>query len=350
MAMSTTIAAPAARRRIFRPTAVFVERGAEKYYWGRELIDRFTAEGLPLTWIDEHHRIPELRDAPDAEFLRQKQYLIIGIRKSMKICGNDKSADFIVPWTSSGCTAACTYCYLVANWFKGSYLRVFVNREQMWQAVRNHAAKQRAGAVYEIGSNSDLVIENTVTGALAWSIEEKFARLEGHRATFATKFAQVDDLVGLDHRGRTQVRFSVNPPDLVRKVEIGTSPLIDRLAAANKLFAAGYRVGLNMAPIMLVEDWQEQYADLMDLLAAQLDPDLLQATFFELIFMTFGWANARINEAAMPGVLNVFEREKMRPKGPTKMHYRPELREEAADWFRRELAARFPAAAISYIV
>ncbi|HWI65595.1 MAG TPA: spore photoproduct lyase [Symbiobacteriaceae bacterium] len=333
----------------FRPTELYVERGAEAYPQGRELLERFSH--LPLHWIDAHHKIEELREAPDREFARMKRFLVIGIRKSMKICCNDKSADFIVPWTSAGCTAMCTYCYLVANWFKGAYLRVFVNRDEMWNAVVKHAAKQPGGAVYEIGSNSDLVVENLVTGNLRWSIEEKFARLEGgHRATLATKFAQVDDLASLDHRGKTQIRFSVNPAELVRRVEIGTSPLDQRLSAANRTFAAGYRVGINLAPIMLVNGWQEQYDGLLTELAKKLDPALLEQTFFELIFMTYGWANDRINQAAFPGVLNVFEREKMQPKGPTKMHYRLSRREEAAVWFRHEIGARFPRASISYIV
>lgn len=264
--------APAAARERFRPAALYVERGAEAYPQCQELLERYSK--LPLHWIDQHHKIEELREAPDSEFLRMKRYLVIGIRKTMKISGNNKSADFIVPWTSSGCTASCSYCYLVANWFKGAYLRVFVNR----------------------------------------------------------------------------IRFSINPPELVRRVEIGTSPLLQRLAAANRIYHAGYRVGLNLAPIMLVDGWEEQYDGLLTLLGEHLDPDLLRSTFFELIFMTYGWANDRINQEAMPGVLNVFEREKMRPKGPTKMHYKLPLREEAAAWFRAEIASRFPDAKISYVV
>lgn len=343
--MTPQTAAP--RRPAFRPTALYVERGAEAYPLGQSLIERYS--DIPLHWIEQHHKIDQLREAPDAEFLRMKRYLILGIRKTTKICGNDKSADFIVPWTSSGCTAACTYCYLVANWFKGTYLRVYVNREDLWQAVLKHSRAHPSGAVYEIGSNSDLIIEHTLTDNLRWSIE-RFATLENHRATFATKFSQIDDLLTLDHRGRTQIRFSINPPDLVRHVEIGTSPLRQRLEAANRMFHAGYRVGLNLAPIMLVDDWQEQYDQLLTLLPQHLDPDLLRSTFFELIFMTYGWANDRINQSALPGVRDVFEREKMRPKGPTKMHYKLPLRENAAEWFRKEITARFPTASISYIV
>lgn len=342
-------AAPVAPATKFRPIAVYAERGVEEYPLGRSLLDRYA--DLPLHWIDAHHKIPELRDAPDSEFTQMKRYLVLGTRKTFKIAGNDKSADFIVPWTSSGCTAMCTYCYLVANWFKGAYLRVFVNRDDHWKALLKHARARREPAVYELGSNSDLIIEHTVTGNLRWTIEEKFAHLEGgHRATFATKFAQVDDLLTLEHRGRTQIRLSVNPAELVRKVEIGTSPLHQRLEAANRLFAAGYRVGLNLAPIMLIDGWEELYADLLSQLQERLDPVLQRQTFFELIFMTFGHANASLNEASMPGVLNVFEKPKMVPKGPTKMHYRLPLREEAAPWFRQEIAARFPSATISYIV
>ena len=41
-------------------------------------------------------------------------------------------------YTSSGCTAACMYCYLVCNYNKCAYLRLFVNREQMKKYFPNN--------------------------------------------------------------------------------------------------------------------------------------------------------------------------------------------------------------------
>lgn len=331
----------------FRPTAIYAEHGIERYPLGRELLERYG--DLPVHWIDGHHLIPELREAPDEEFTRMKRLLVLGTRKSLRIHEQGNAADFIVPWTSSGCTAMCTYCYLVANWFKGTYMRIFVNREEMWNAVVRHAHRHGPGLTYELGSNSDLVIEHTMTGNLRWSIE-KFGTLEGCTVTFPTKFAHVDDLLDVNHRGRARIRFSINPPELVRQIEIGTSPLRARLDAANRMHAAGYSVGLIIAPIMLVDDWQEQYAELFDEMRSRLEPSLLQGLGLELIFMTYGRANVQINAASMPGVRDVFERDKMRPRGPSKLTYTPDVRAEAEPWFRTELAQRFPEAEVLYIV
>jgi spore photoproduct lyase len=72
----------------------------------------------------------------------------------------------------------------------------------------------------------------------------------------------VDDLLALDHRGRTRARFSVNAETIVRRFEGGTAPLAERLAAMGRMAQAGYPVGLTIAPIMPIEGWRDAYDDL----------------------------------------------------------------------------------------
>jgi spore photoproduct lyase len=69
--------------------------------------------------------------------------------------------------------------------------------------------------------------------------------------------------VGLDHGGRTRVRASVNVPE-VERFEGGTARVDARLHALGRMAAAGYRVGLTVAPIMPVEDWDLAYGALLD--------------------------------------------------------------------------------------
>ena len=57
----------------------------------------------------------------------------------------------------------CLYCYLVCNFNKCSYLRVFVNREEMLEKIIKTANKSDKELVFEIGSNSDLILENMIT-------------------------------------------------------------------------------------------------------------------------------------------------------------------------------------------
>lgn len=334
---------------MFIPKRVYYQTGVGEYPLGRKLLDRYSTEGLELIEIENHNRIPELRERPDEEFVRLKKYLIIGIRKSLRLLPNNRSADFIVPFTSSGCAAMCLYCYLVCTFFKNSYLRVFVNREEMINEVRKMTQRTGVEKVYEIGSNSDLVLENSITENLEWAISQ-FAGLKNARCTFATKFSDIDPLLRLDHRGKTQVRISVNPSYIIKNVEIGTSTLNKRIEAANKLFDSGYRVGINVAPIILVKGWKELYSEMFGQLKKELEHGVKEQAFFELIFMTYGIANDIINKAALPGVVDIFDKSCMRPKGRGKYCYKQEIVTEAGNFFINEIKKGFPKASISYIV
>ena len=71
----------------------------------------------------------------------------------------------------------CMYCYLVCNYNKCAYLRLFVNREQMLDKIIKTCNESEKELILEIGSNSDLILENTITGNLEWTIENFISRI-----------------------------------------------------------------------------------------------------------------------------------------------------------------------------
>jgi len=93
----------------------------------------------------------------------------------------------------------------------------------------------------EIGSNSDLVLENSITGNLVWTIENFKDSKKGF-LTLPTKFDMVDDLLPLEHKGKVIIRMSMNPREIIEQVEFGTSRFNGRINAINKLKEAGYKV------------------------------------------------------------------------------------------------------------
>lgn len=333
----------------FIPLRVYYEEVVEEYEQGKELLERYKKMDIPLILIKAHHKIEELRCRPNKEFTKMKKYLILGTRKTVNLTPNDKSADFIVPFTSSGCTASCLYCYLVCNFNTNSYLRIFMNRDEMLSKVKKMIKKSGEHKVYELGCNSDMVLENTITGNLKWAIEQ-FGKLENATVTFATKFDAVDDLLTAEHNGHTQMRVSINPQEIIRKVEFGTSSLNDRIAAANKMFEAGYRIGLNIAPIILEEGWEAMYENMFREVKELLLPELKEQLFVEVIFMTYGLPNFYINTECMPNAVNLLDKEKMKPKGPGKYTYRNEIRNPAENVIRGFIGKYLPEASISYIV
>ena len=332
---------------MFIPDAIYFENSITNYELGKELLEKY--KSVPKFEIENHNNIEEMRKKENKEFPRMKKNLIIGIRKTHKFVENHKISDYLVPYTSSGCTASCLYCYLVCNYNKCAYLRLFVNREEMLEKIIKTAEKSEKDLTFEIGSNSDLILENTITNNLVWTIEN-FKNTNKGFLTFPTKFDMVDSLLPLDHKGKIIIRVSVNPAEIIRKVEFGTSDLDSRINAINKLKEAGYKVGLLIAPVIFVEDWKEKYLELIKYLDAKLSSKVKKDLFFEVIFMTYSYIHTKINEEAYPNAINLYDKNLMTGRGRGKYWYKNEVREEGEKFFRENLGKYFPNNKIIYVV
>lgn len=330
---------------MFKPNRIFYESNIEFYPLGKFLLEKY--KDIPSEIIENHNNIQKLREKNNKDFPTLKQNLIIGIRKTHKYTENHKVSDYLVPYTSSGCTAMCLYCYLVCNYNKCAYLRLFVNREEMLEKIIKTAKKNEKNLTFEIGSNSDLILENTITNNLEWTIKN-FSSTSKGMLTFPTKFDMVDSILTLNHNEKIIIRMSVNPDELIKKIELGTSPLPNRITAINKLARAGYKVGIIIAPVILVENWQTLYKNLIIQLENSLCAEAKKIIFFEVIFMTYSYIHKAINTEAFPKAIDLYDSEKMRNRGLGKYSYKQEYREDGKKYLKDLLQRYFPKNEIIY--
>lgn len=329
------------------PDKVFYEPAVLEFQLGRQLKEKYGS--VPWISIESHNSIEQLQRSPNEQFVKLKRHLIIGIRKTLKYIPNQKVSDYLVPYTSSGCSAMCLYCYLVCNYNKCSYMRLFVNREQMMDKLIKTARQSDKNLVFEIGSNSDLVLENTITGNLKWTIEN-FCRSEKGMLTFPTKFHMIEPVLSLDHKGRVIIRMSVNPNEVIRSVEFGTSPLDERLKALNRLTKAGYKTGILIAPVVLLENWRALYGQLIDRLGDELSVDTKKQLFIEVIFMTYSYVHRKINKDAFPNARELYDEMLMTGRGRGKYCYKNDIRAAGEQFLKEQLAKKLPGVPILYIV
>ncbi len=325
---------------------VYYEPGVLDYKLGQMLQRKYAS--LPWRQIENHNRITEMTAADNEDFPKLKKHLIIGIRKTHRYVPNNKVSDWLVPYTSSGCRAMCLYCYLVCNYNKCAYLRLFVNREQMLDRLLKKDAAALVPQTFEIGSNSDLLLENTITDNLHFTIE-RFAREGRGSLTFPTKFDMVTSLLNLDHRGKTIFRMSVNPQEIISRIEMGTSPLPARIRALNDMAEAGYPVGLLIAPVILLPNWKRLYGELIERLADELSDKVMQTGFIEIILMTYSFVQNAINTEAFPNAVQLLDRETMTGRGRGKYCYRNNIRAEAESFLREKLSRQLGTMSILYI-
>lgn len=328
------------------PEKIFYEPDVENYTQGRELLAKYS--NRPSVKIESHNNIPELRQKPNSAFSELKNYLILGVRKTHKYSENYKVSDYLVPYTSSGCSASCLYCYLVCNYNKCSYLRIFVNREQMLDKLIKFSKKAEKDLCFEIGSNSDLILENTITKNLEYTIPE-FARRGKGFLTFPSKFSAVTPLLDLDHKGKTIFRMSVNPEYVINTIEKGTASLKNRISALNQMCDAGYPVGLLIAPVVLYENWENDYANLISRLADDLSEKVRNTGFIEIILMTYSYIHNAINTEAFPDAPSLYNKQTMTGRGRGKYCYKNNIRDECEQFIRNEVENNLPNMRIWYI-
>ena len=194
---------------------------------------------------------------------------------------------------------------------------------------------------FEIGSNSDLILENTITNNLVWTIKH-FAKSEKGLLTFPTKFDMVDPILDVEGKEKVIVRMSVNPEEIINKVEFGTSRLNERIIAINKLAKANYKIGIIIAPVIMVENWKDLYKELIITLEKELSKEAKKDIFFEVIFMTYSYIHKMINHDAFPNAIELFNKDLMTVRGRGKYMYKMDLKEDGKKYIGDLLSTYFP--------
>ena len=181
---------------------------------------------------------------------------------------------------AEGCPAHCQYCYLAGSLGGPPIVRAYANLPEILAELPGGVGRggitsvsaERAGegTTFECSCYTDPLGIEHLTGGLAACIRHFGAWDEHVQLRFTTKFTRVEPLLGLNHGGRTRVRFSVNARGTER-FEGGAPRMAERLAALRLVAAAGYPVGITVAPILPMADWAEAYERLMADVAAALD-------------------------------------------------------------------------------
>jgi len=341
---------------------IYHEPAVFDYERGREILGRFP--DARRVEVRSHWNIPGLHGNAGAaeDWLRvKKTTLVLGVRKSLEVRPNGRSADFIAPSYSNGCAMACAYCYVPRRKGYANPISTFVNIDAISRAITRHATRlgpkpapnqvDPTRWVYDVGENGDCSVDALIGAKLA-DLVALFRGLPDAKASFATKYVN-RDLLAYDPQGKTRIRFSLMPEAIARVVDVRTSPMAERIAAIDDFAAAGYEVHLNFSPVIYYEGWLDDYADLF----AQLDDTLAPATkaqlAAEVIFLTHNDGLHEVNLAWHPRAEELLwvpglQEAKVSETGGHNVRYRHGLKGRLVEDFCHLLRDRLPSCAIRY--
>ncbi|MFF2401713.1 spore photoproduct lyase family protein [Streptomyces goshikiensis] len=352
---------PAARR-LLSVREIRAEPAAAASPRGRQVLARFPdAEIVP---VDSHWGIPDLHgNAGNVDrWVRIKsEVLVLGEKKTLTTRPNGRSADWIAPGPANGCAMACAYCYVPRRKGYANPITVFTNIERIIAHISRHVARLGSKTVanqcdptawvYDVGENSDCSVDALISDNVA-DIVRAFARWPSAKASFATKFVN-PDLLLLDPRGRTRVRFSVMPQEDSKLLDIRTSPVESRIAAAGDFLEAGYEVHFNLSPVVLRPGWESDWALLLRQMDDVLPTAVKDQAAAEVIMLThnedlhelnLGW-HPRAEDALWRPAL---QEPKRSENGSWNVRYRVGVKSGAVETMRTLVARHAPWLRIRY--
>ena len=180
-----------------------------------------------------------------------------------------------------GCPADCRYCFL-QTYHSGGAPVVFAGLDAMFGEMAATAAAEPESYFYGGELCDSLMLEPFLD-----SVPRLVAMFEGLPSAtleLRTKSDDVDPLIYAASRCRSGraprnviVSWTFTPEDAAREFEPGAADTASRIAAARRVAAAGYRVGVRLDPVIIETGWIHRYERLVDELCAALPPEGIES-------------------------------------------------------------------------
>jgi DNA repair photolyase len=256
---------------LFRPSRIVLAKGSDRNGDRRLLAKRICA-AYPEAEVVEAFGTPHNRVAlgeRDALPLHEhgKQTLVLGEHRSAVRFSEEGGNACPNYWHFSPygfCPYGCHYCYLAGTpgvWFSPT-VKIFLNLDEILGEVDRTAMRLGRPTAFYLGKLQDGLALEPLCG-YARTMVPFFAQHPYARTIVLTKSVDVENLLDLDHAGRTILSWTVNAPEVAQRFEKNTPNLAARLDAMRRCARAGYPVRAVVMPIIPLADWQETYGQFM---------------------------------------------------------------------------------------
>jgi spore photoproduct lyase len=258
----------------FHPQEVVVEVGSEQSPIFRNLRRAFP--NVPFTFVEDPQSFASSLHRSSDPLGEGKRKLFLARHKGdfLKKCpGSDGQVccNYFVINFASNCPMECSYCYLQEYLADNPALKVFSNVDDLIREADDLLTRHRK-FFFRIGTGeiTDSLVLDPYIGFCA-EVIPFFAEQTNVLLELKTKSDRVEGLLSLDPKGRVVVSWSMNPQRVIERDEHLTASFEERLAAARRCQAAGYKLGFHFDPMIEYPGWEEDYREMVERIFSTLD-------------------------------------------------------------------------------
>lgn len=256
----------------FKFTHIFIDKTAHQDEITQEIIKAF-----PDTKIQYINADPKFhRYLSNLSFGEGKRTLWLTHYKGnfLKPCPGTadlyRCCNYLVINETTNCPMDCSYCIL-QGYLTNPAVTIYTNYEKILNEVCE-LSKKNPDRILRIGTGelTDSLALDPIT-KLSSKLISTVQKKKNTIFELKTKTDSIDHLLNIDST-RIVLSWSVNPESLVRSDEYKTTPIHERLVAAQRAAKNGFMIGIHFDPIVHTQNWQNDYFNLIDQIAHHINP------------------------------------------------------------------------------
>jgi spore photoproduct lyase len=256
-----------------QPKKIFIEKGVVNSSVTKQIINKLP--DVTVEYIDDYRNIRIEGNTTDDVYIESKECLAIA-RKKGGLVKEFRCRDGIIGnseyFISHGnnCNLDCEYCFL-QSYFDNAVPTVFINHDEILTAIKDVLlAAGDNKTVFHAGELCDALAFDDLTG-LSRKLIPLFSEYPNARLELRTKTTTIENLLTIQGANNIVISWTFSPQLIVDAHEHKTPSLEERVRAAGKVQRAGYNVGICLDPIILCEDWFNNYKTMLEMLFDRLD-------------------------------------------------------------------------------
>lgn len=238
----------------------------------------------------------------------------------------------------SQCNMNCSYCYL-QSYLNSRITKIFTNIDQALTELKE-MAEQHPDQPFRVGTGEiiDSLSLDPIT-LYSKKLIEFFNQYPKWILEFKTKSNLVDQFLDTSTVGNTVVSWSLNASYIIEREEHGTARLHERLVAAQKCLARGFRIAFHIDPMIYHPEWKENYLALAQEIQRRFKPE-------EVHVISLGTLRFQPEQRHMMrerfGLNSLVTQAEMFPSEGNKLRYDSHLRTEMFQWMLKAMKTHSP--------
>jgi len=281
----------------FELDKVVIEESSRASELASRVISRIAA-GVPIEYVADGRIAARPEPGVADPFGAGKRRMVVMRRRTPFLTGCPAGSSefaccgYLVLVLASNCPMDCSYCFLQEYVADNPGFQVYANYRDCFDELDRLAA-HATGRTLRIGTGelADSLAFDRITG-LSCDLVDYFARRDNLTLELKTKTDEIENLLGIDPRGRTLVSWTLSPDRVFRSSERRTASPADRIDAARRVMEAGYKVGFHLDPVIAYPEAESDYLDLLDNLFSIVAPEKISFISLGGLRMTPGLRSA----------------------------------------------------------